>query len=111
MSYKDAAAAIAALKEEAPSLSTLTDVTPNTFAVRIETNTLMAKGVVSGDIVIVEPHQERKPKTGSIVVALHEDKLGVWIYQPPMLVGDGVAVPINKALIVGRAIQLERPLA
>lgn len=87
---------------------------PLAFAVRIDRDTLAARGVQMGDVIVVEPVEILPPVNGSMVVALVDGECGAYIYQPPFLLPQSLEpaqpVRLDNAFILGRAVHLERPL-
>ena len=83
------------------------------FATAIETDALRGRGVLKGDIMVIEPSDFTGEDGGVIVAAVVERQVGPWLWYPPVLVPaheDFSTEPITRARILGRVVQLIRQL-
>lgn len=85
------------------------EVSANAVAVALETDAVSARGVVSGDLIVVDP--AAPPVHGKIVVFVDVDgRVSAAVYAPPYLIPQStnpahVPLPIDGARIVGVALQ------
>jgi hypothetical protein len=83
------------------------------FGVAVETDALRGRGVLKGDIMVIEPADFSGEDGGSIVAAIVGRQIGPWLWYPPVLVPaheNTDTVPMTKATILGRVVQLMRQL-
>jgi SOS-response transcriptional repressor LexA len=109
------AAMVSNLAGEGPTVIVSVRPSARAIAVAITNDTLSARGVFPGDIVVVEPVDVLAPTDGSIVVAIVDEKIGAYVHQPPFLMpvtssGAVDVVRIRDARIIGRGIHLIRKL-
>jgi transcriptional regulator with XRE-family HTH domain len=100
--------------DTAPILTVLYKPSPRAIAVQIETDSMVARGVKPGDYIVVEPLDIVPAVNGALVVAEVHKKIGAYLFHPPFLLAQTMTasapIPIVDALIIGRAMHLERSL-
>lgn len=85
-------------------VAVMDDVSTHTFAVSLETDAMQARGLVAGDILIVDP--DIPPVHGAVIAVLLEDKVSAGIYGPPYLIPQATSaehkpLPIGKVRVLG----------
>lgn len=82
------------------------------FGVKIDTESMNAKGLLAGDVAIVEPADLVPPTNGALVAVLSEGLVGGYIYQPPFYLPASTLpfapLMMDAAELIGRIMQIER---
>ena len=99
--------------KERPNMPILTRASTTAYAFTLESDALRGRGLMKGDVLVVEPHDFSSHDGGGIAAAVVAGKLSAWLWYPPMLVPAHETedpVPIKNAKILGRVLQLQRSL-
>ena len=99
--------------KERPNTAILMRPSTTAYAFTLESDALRGRGLLKGDVLVVEPHDFSDHDVGGIAAAIVAGKLSAWLWYPPMLVPAHETedpVPIKNAKILGRVLQLQRSL-
>jgi SOS-response transcriptional repressor LexA len=102
------------LRWELASLQVMFRPSSTGFAIKVETETLRGRGLLKGDVVIIEPADFSGEDVGvAVVAAVHLKRVGAWLWYPPLLVPAHESenpVAIKDAKILGKVMQIMRQL-
>ena len=99
--------------KERPNMPILTRPSTTAYAFTLESDALRGRGLMKGDVLVVEPHDFSGHDVGGIAAAIVAGKLSAWLWFPPLLVPSHETedpVAIKNAKILGRVLQLQRSL-
>ena len=99
--------------KERPNMQILTRRSTTAYAFTLESDALRGRGLLKGDVLVVEPHDFSGHDVGGLAAAIVAGKLSAWLWYPPLLVPSHEAedpVAIKNAKILGRVLQLQRTL-
>jgi hypothetical protein len=106
-------AMISKLKDEGPTTLVPYKTSVRALSMVVTADTFSGRGIYPGDTITVEPPDVIPCTPGSLVAAVVDNKLGVYLYQPPHLIphpagGPIEAVLIKDAKVWGRVIHQHR---
>ena len=98
---------------ELPQVVTTSKRSKKAFAAKIETDTLNTRGLLAGDIVVIEP--DEVVVHGALVAVLHDETLKPLLYHPPFFMPQSSnaahqPVPMDQAIMIGRIVQIVRDI-
>ena len=99
--------------KERPNMPILARPSTTAYAFTLESDALRGRGLMKGDVLVVEPHDFSGHDVGSLAAAIVAGKLSAWLWYPPLLVPsheEEDPVAIKTAKILGRVLQLQRSL-
>jgi len=113
MSGREKAAFLDTLGRELVTMQVLFRPSATGFAVKVETDSLRGRGLLKDDVIVIEPADFSGQDVGSIVAAIVRQRIGAWLWYPPLLVPAHESddpVPLKDAKMLGRVLQLMRRL-